>query len=186
MPIGTSVTHPLRIDEVVVPKTGGRIGMTILPGRSSAHVTNSGITWKRDLATDVEALRAAAPDLVFTLNESFEFANLGVPEFEATMRSSGIPWRHLPIPDAGVPDPAFERRWQTVGPEARAILKRGGLIVVHCRAGLGRTGTIAARLLVELGTSPAEAIAAVRRARAHTIETSGQERHIASIGPIAE
>jgi ADP-ribosyl-[dinitrogen reductase] hydrolase len=43
-----------------------------------------------------------------------------------------------------------------------------------CRGGLGRAGTIAARLLVELGMDPATAIASVHAVRPRAIETSNQ------------
>jgi ADP-ribosyl-[dinitrogen reductase] hydrolase len=43
--------------------------------------------------------------------------------------------------------------------------------LVYCCGGLGRAGTIAARLLVELGAEPITAIAGVRKARPGAIET---------------
>ena len=52
-----------------------------------------------------------------------------------------------------------------------ARLRDGESIVLHCKGGLGRTGMVAARLLVELGCMPEEAIVAVRQARSGTIET---------------
>jgi ADP-ribosyl-[dinitrogen reductase] hydrolase len=59
-------------------------------------------------------------------------------------------WVHLLIRDVLVPDAKFEAPWATAGLELRECLQRVGSILVHCRGGLGRTGTIAARLLVEL------------------------------------
>jgi ADP-ribosyl-[dinitrogen reductase] hydrolase len=50
-----------------------------------------------------------------------------------------------------VPDAQFEERWAIAGKELRSMLRRRSDVVVHCRGGLGRAGTIAARLLVELG-----------------------------------
>lgn len=54
-------------------------------------------------------------------------------------------------------------------------------MLVHCRGGLGRAGTIAARLLVELGMQPTEAIAGVRAVRPGAIETSDQEKFVLGI-----
>ena len=175
----TSSSDPLRIDEIAVGGTGGTIGMTLCPGRRDNFSVEG--TWDRDLAADITIVSAWKPDLILTLVEHSEFALLGVPSFYDSMLRANLPWRHLPIRDAGVPDPSFEEAWLTTGSEARAILKRGGRILLHCRAGLGRTGMIAARLLVELGSTPGTAISAVRGARNGTIETQAQERHVYGI-----
>jgi ADP-ribosyl-[dinitrogen reductase] hydrolase len=68
------------------------------------------------------------------------------------------------------------------GEKLRSILRRGLDVLVHCRGGLGRAGTIAARLLVELGMEPTKAIASVRAVRPGAIETSDQEIFVLSIG----
>jgi len=50
--------------------------------------------------------------------------------------------------------------------DAMAALEReGGRSVIHCRGGLGRTGTVAGCYLVRRGHSPADAIVALHRAR---------------------
>ena len=61
----------------------------------------------------------------------------------------------------------------------RRTLRGGGRVVVHCRGGIGRAGTVASRLLVELGLcAPEEALARVRTARPACVETWEQERHV--------
>jgi ADP-ribosyl-[dinitrogen reductase] hydrolase len=62
------------------------------------------------------------------------------------------------------------------------FLRRKLNVLVHCRGGLGRAGTIAARLLVELGMEPTKAIASVRGVRPGAIETSEQERFVLGFG----
>ena len=57
-------------------------------------------------------------------------------------------------------------------------VRHGQSLVVHCRGGLGRTGLISARLLIELGESPARALARVRAARPGAVETREQETYV--------
>lgn len=171
----TSLTHPLRIDTVAVPGTAGVIGMTLCPGK----VQTGGLSgdWKRDLAVDMAAIRAWGATVIISLMEPHEFQRFGVPGVAQAV-PSGILHLQLPIPDAGVPDAVWEGKWQQAGPEVRARLRRGERVLIHCRGGLGRTGLLAARLLVEFGMVPDQAIDAARKARPGAIETVEQEVYV--------
>ena len=92
----------------------------------------------------------------------------------ARVRARHMDWFHLPIPDVSVPDAAFEQQWKTVGADLMDRLRAEFDVLVHCKGGLGRAGTIAARLMVELGVIPPEAVKAVRSVRPGAIETSAQ------------
>jgi protein-tyrosine phosphatase len=100
-----------------------------------------------------------------TLLEDHEFELLGVTSLREEVEALGMRWWHLPIRDMATPDAGFEIRWRRTGQELRSLLGDGHSIALHCRGGMGRTGTIAARLLVELGSAPALAIERVRAAR---------------------
>jgi len=178
--VRTSATDPLRIDAVEVGPAGGRLGLTFCPGKWGEGLY--GARWQRDLDADIEAIvQWGAGDLV-TLIEDHEFALLGVAGLRAAAQARGLAWHHLPIKDMRPPDHRFEKSWSTVGPKLIGRLIRGGQVLVHCRGGLGRAGTVGARILVEAGIRANDAIAMVRAARPGAIETDAQERYIYEFG----
>jgi len=180
--IRTSLTHPLRIDEVAAGSTDGRIGITFCPGKHGPSV--SGYSWERSLAADLDVVTAWRADVVVTLIEQHEFAMLGVEELGTAVKCRGIAWYHLPIVDLSTPDAHFESVWTNSGPELLGILRQGGRVLVHCRGGLGRAGTIAARMLIELGVPPKDAVNRVRAARTGAIETAGQLQYVLNLVPL--
>ncbi|MEI6388074.1 MAG: hypothetical protein WCQ50_15710 [Spirochaetota bacterium] len=95
----------------------------------------------------------------------------------------GLAHIRLPIKDVSVPDRSWEKLWEREGPRIRAVLHRGGRVCVHCMGGLGRSGLVAAPLLVELGEDPESPIQQVRAARPGAIETQQQEDYVRSCGP---
>jgi ADP-ribosyl-[dinitrogen reductase] hydrolase len=177
----TSLTDPLPILPVLPAPGAGRIGITFCPGKIDPAATPA--PWRRDLAADLDAIRDWRAAAVVTLVETRELDMLGVPDLGAQVARRGMAWFHLPIVDMAVPDAAFETRWVHAGAALRALLVDGRDIVVHCRGGLGRAGTIAARLLVEFGVAPDDAIRIVRRARPGAIETVAQENHVRGLRP---
>lgn len=48
--------------------------------------------------------------------------------------------------------------------------------ILHCQGGIGRTGTFGAAYLIAKGVTVREAVAYIRKARRHAIETPEQER----------
>jgi protein-tyrosine phosphatase len=152
----------------VVETGAGAIGIAPCPGRGGS------------LAQDLDAIAAWPAALVVTLVEEAELATVGVIHLGREVERRGLAWLHAPIADFGVPDAAFEARWAAAGRRVRQALRDGGRVLLHCRAGLGRSGMIAARTLVELGWTAEDAIAAVRHARPGAIETPEQEAAVRS------
>ena len=174
MTIRTSETDPLRIAEL--PVGGGLVGITLCPGKQGDSVFGAG--WARDLASDLTAIRDWGASAVVTLIEEHEFEMLGVQTLPEAVRAAGLEWHHLPVKDVSAPSADFETRWVYAGARLRERLRAGERVLVHCRGGLGRAGSVAARLLVEFGAAPSEAIAQVRAARPGAIETREQERWV--------
>ena len=187
--VRTSETHPLYINEVVVPmaaaaqdarhssKTSGRIGLTFCPGKKGKSFT--GPDWDRDLQADLDKIAAWGAKRVITLLEKFEFDMLGVPELGTSITARGMAWSHLPISDGQAPEASFDLVWEQKRSEFAGALRQGEGILVHCRGGLGRAGTVACLLLMDQGLGWQEAMALVRRARPGAVEIRGQEVYIA-------
>lgn len=179
MRLRTSETDPLRIAEIAVGT--GVIGVTLCPGKRGA--SNFGSAWARDLDKDVAAIAAWGASAVVTLIEDHEFVLLGVEALPQAVRAAGVAWHHLPIEDVSVPDHRFEREWPVVWPQLRGRLEAGERVLVHCRGGLGRAGTVTALMLIECGESPERAIQRIRSVRPGAIETAEQERWVRHRAP---
>jgi protein-tyrosine phosphatase len=79
-----------------------------------------------------------------------------------TALPAGTWYYHLPILDHGLPvDPDFMRQIQTV---VAAALEARRCVYVHCRMGIGRTGTVLGCRLVEEGLSGPAALDELNRA----------------------
>lgn len=130
------------------------------------------------MGKDLSAIIDWSADALVSLIEDHEFDLLKVSDFKDRVQQSPLQWFHLPIVDVSVPCEKFEQAWAHEGNRIRGILARGGKVVLHCRGGLGRTGLLAARLLVEFGLEPRDAIKQIRGARPGAIETKEQEQYI--------
>ena len=175
--IKTSRTHPIRVDPVR-PKEGyGRIGVTLCPGKK--YPWGLAGNWERDLDLDLDRISRWGATAVVSLITREEIRDLEVQDLSRAVADRHMEWWHLPIPDGQPPGPEFEKAWVHAGAAIRDRLRLGFDVLVHCKGGLGRAGTVAARLLVEFGERPDAAIRRVRDARSkNALETRDQERHV--------
>lgn len=103
-------------------------------------------------------------DLVVCLCESEELVDR-YPGYVAWLTAEDGDEGHamwFPIPDLHAPPldrvrPLLDR--------LRTVVGSGHGVLIHCGAGFGRTGTIAAALLMQMGVSHDDALASVARAR---------------------
>lgn len=177
----TSLSHPLQI--ATLAAGAGRLGVTFCPGKCQAGAWTG--DWARDLDTDLQALRDWGATHLVTMIEDHEFIELQVPDLGARAQAAGLAWFHLPIRDTRAPDDRFQRAWPAVEAQLLQALADGGGVVVHCKGGLGRAGTVAVRLQLALDPelTPDAAIARTRAVRPGAVETPEQEQYLRALRP---
>ena len=111
----------------------------------------------------LDEARAQCLTLVVCLNPLEEVAAMS-PAYHKAIAEGRLPfrWQHLPMRDFGLgADPAAFR----LGVEQVAnSLALGQHVLLHCAAGIGRIGTVAACVLKHLGLPTALALTRVREA----------------------
>jgi len=91
---------------------------------------------------------------------------------KALLEAEGI--RHLFVPVPDFCGPSVEELHTITDFMVREI-SSGGIVLVHCGAGKGRTGTVLAAYMIRTGLGLGEAIAEVRRKRPGSIQSRDQE-----------
>jgi protein-tyrosine phosphatase len=156
-----------------VTRLKGRIGMMSAPGLF------------RSLREDLDDLRDEHDArLIVSLVTEEELGILGIDALVEQAEARGIETLRFAIVDQSVPKAPKEL--VAVVERILAAAGRGETVVIHCWAGLGRTGLVAASCLVARGFAPDEAIATVRRHRARTVENEDQVAYIGEFARVWE
>jgi hypothetical protein len=140
------------------------------PGRLAIAARPRGGDWLEDEAS---GWRQADIDIIVSLLEADEGAQLDLADEDKAAAANGIRFISFPIPDRGVPASA---------PEALSLiaaisdaLERGNNVAVHCRQGVGRSGLIAVGVLANAGIDPERAIEIVSSARGQTVPETPEQ-----------
>jgi cyclin-dependent kinase inhibitor 3 len=174
----TSDSHPFEVAWVELDAAPGRLGLAMAPGRQDDVLAN-GLPWRRDLHTDLRRLRHRHRcDVLLSLLPDDELEAIGVPDLATEVSVHGIEFRRLRVRDGGVPAPEQEAEVLALVDHLRDQLLAGRTVVLHCRAGYGRSGTLAALLVSSLWELPQDAIARVRAAQPRAVETVQQEHYV--------
>jgi len=113
---------------------------------------------------DFEFLKEKGLEAIVSLSE-YPLSEILIEEF-------GYSVKHIPVRDFQPPTLEQVEDFVAFAKNARS---EGKKLVVHCDAGVGRTGTMLACYLVSKGHSATDAIEEVRAKRPGSIETIEQE-----------
>jgi protein-tyrosine phosphatase len=115
------------------------------------------------LDDEITAWRAEGINVVVSLLEKDEISELELGQEPKLCHANNVEFISFPIPDRGVPGSMKETE-QVVRRLSAAIVD-GKAVVIHCRAGIGRSSLIAACVLVLNGYDPDFAFATIGKAR---------------------
>lgn len=141
------------------------------PGRLAISARPRGGDW---LSDEIAGWKRAGLDVVLSLLTPEEEKDLDLRDEGRLVRESGLQFRSFPIPDRQVPD--SEARFAQTLETLSATLAAGKNVVVHCRQGFGRSGLVAASLLVNKGMSPGAAVESASAARGVPIPETNEQR----------
>ncbi len=140
---------------------------------------DQGALWlcgKHFIGPDAEAaMQQVDATTVVCLNQRDELESR-YPDYVAWLQSQTpqrVVW--FPIPDLGAP--SIEAATALLGDLHRRIA-RGDTLLVHCGAGIGRAGTMAAALLMTMGVEHEQAVAHVAAHRPMAGPEAGAQREL--------
>lgn len=119
--------------------------------------------------TALGQLKAAGADAVITLMPNAEMASNAVTHMGELCSQIGLQWFHFPIEDDHSPEEDFALAWSAQRLSVHQLLDADKKIAIHCKGGSGRTGLIAAQILIERGMSLDEATAAIKAIRPNSL-----------------
>jgi protein-tyrosine phosphatase len=108
---------------------------------------------------------------LLTSDEEAEFELLGERE---SSEEQGLRFYSLPIADLGVP--SSRKETLAVLSQVENLLAAGQNVGIHCRQSVGRSGMIAASLLVMSGSDPREAVESVSIDRGLPVPETEEQR----------
>jgi len=140
-------------------------------GRLAIAARPRGGDWLEDEAT---GWRRAGIEVVVSLLENEEASQLELLDEPRAAEENAVRFISFPIPDLGIP--ASKREAVALIASIAAALEEGKNVAVHCRQGVGRSGLIAAGVLMISGMSPDQAIQVVSSARGTAVPETDEQR----------
>lgn len=149
--------------------------LTAMDVKSKLILTPCPGTQNSSVAAALDTLKEAGATALLTLMTTEELMDHAVEQLPESCQLRGIQWFHLPVEDDQAPSEQFQLAWESNHEQIKQLLAQGETIAIHCKGGSGRTGLIAAQLLIECGVEFQDALDKVQALRPRALQ---QPQHI--------
>jgi protein-tyrosine phosphatase len=149
-----------------------KIGISHCPGKLSEKIGSS-----MQLHSDLKSLEKQRVRCIVTLANDAEIVDLGIENFSDSIATFNFRHYCQRIMDRSVPRVDQSDNIKALLKNILNQISFEKNVLVHCNAGLGRSGLIAALLVKTMGVFP-DSINHIRRYRPGAIETKEQEDFI--------
>lgn len=151
------MSHPF--DVFSTPMLSGQLLFTPCPATKGSSLVDAVATLKQAGATGIITLMADA-----------ELAENAAAELAQVCQQMDLKWYQLPVADDAAPADDFQAAWQQHSTEILQHLQAGETLAIHCKGGSGRTGLIAAQIVLAAGGELNATIAAVQAIRPRALQ----------------
>lgn len=156
--------HPF---DILTLDNDAKLIFTPCPGTKGVSVADS--------LTSFKEAGAQAVITMMTIDELIENKADALPSLCA---ESGMDWYHLPVEDGCAPEVPFVQAFALQKAILLDLIESGATMVIHCHGGSGRTGLMAAILMLELGYAPAQVKTQIQQIRPKSLTSPVQVNYL--------
>lgn len=134
-----------------------------------------------DLTQTIAQFAQQGIKALISLTPKDEMEKHGVTSLPQICANHGITWFYAPVDDFQAPAEAFQKEWPLCKEKVHEFLNDNQPVALHCHGGQGRTGTVAAQILIERGYSFEQAKAEIKAVKPGALTNEKQVSYLQAL-----
>ncbi|MGM7739083.1 phosphatase domain-containing protein [Yersinia enterocolitica] len=156
--------HPF---DILTLDNGAKLIFTPCPGTKGVSIVDS-----------LKSLKEAGAQAVITMMTMAELTEKQADTLPSLCAELRMDWYHLPVEDSCAPEEPFAQAFAQQKAILLGLVESGVTMVIHCHGGSGRTGMMAAILMLELGYAPAQVKSQIQLIRPKSLTSPVQVNYL--------
>ncbi|KEY57876.1 hypothetical protein SRDD_33560 [Serratia sp. DD3] len=156
--------HPF---DILILDNGAQLIFTPCPGTKGVSIIDS-----------LKSLKEAGARAVITMMTMVELTEKQADTLPSLCAELRMDWYHFPVEDSCAPGEPFAQAFAQQKAILLGLVESGATIVIHCHGGSGRTGMMAAILMLELGYAPVQVKTQIQLIRPKSLTSPVQVNYL--------